>query len=92
MLPLNKPRIIIKMEAPQSITTSMANMMPTKIQVNGMKTRTGKILGNNKIMVLKEMLTMDTRSKITMRRRILWQSWRTQPAPTMMASSDMILI
>ena len=71
---LSKLMPIIKMEVPMSITTSMANMMLTMLKDNGIKTRIGIILGNSKIIAQLELRIMDTRNKITMKRRILWQS------------------
>ena len=67
MLVLNKLMPIIKMEV-------SINMMLTLLQDNGIKTRIGIILGNSKIIAQLELRTMDTRNKITMKRRILWQS------------------
>ena len=71
---INKLMPIIKMEVPMPITTSMANMMLTMLQVNGIKIKTGIILGNSKIIAQLELKTMDIRNKLTMKRRILWQS------------------
>ena len=67
MLVLNKLTPTIKMEV-------SINMMLTMLKDNGIKTKIGIILGNSKIIARLELRTMDTRNKITMKRRILWQS------------------
>ena len=74
MLELNKLMPIIKMEVQLLITTSMANMMLTMLQVNGIKIKTGIIHGNNKIIAQLELKTMGIRSKLIMKQKILWQS------------------
>ena len=70
MLELSKLTLIIKMQMKLSITTSTVNMMLTMPMVNGMKIKTGQILGNSKTIAQLALKTMDIRNKLTMKLRI----------------------